>query len=149
MKIWHLIPIAIAIVLFKIFLNKRDKQKRVLKNDENEKNGLTLKVRTRKEYENKGYSVEEPKENNQGIDFILSKDNKTLLVQCNDVSEAKSITDKEIKAFHKNASNYVKENGMEGLNMELRYMIPYNDVLHKSAVKILSNDSYGCKYVVV
>lgn len=149
MKIWHLIPIAIAIVLFKIYLNKRDKQKRILKNQAHEKNGLTLEVRTKKQYEDKGYKVKELGENDQGIDFILSKENKTLLLKCNDTNEPKSITDADIKTFHRNATKYAKENAMEGLNMELRYVIPYNDVLHKSAIKLLSNDSYGCKYVVM
>ncbi len=148
-KIWHLIPIAIAIVLFKIFINNQDKKKRILKNEENEKNGLGIQIRTRKKYEDMGYNVQETKTNDDAIDFILTKENKTLLIQCNNTTQIKSITEEDIKTFYKNAINYVKTNSMEEHNMELRFVIPYKDVLHKSAVKIFADDSYGCKYVVV
>ena len=42
LKIWHVIPIIIAIILFKKFMNKKDKKRRINKNEEYEKNGLTL-----------------------------------------------------------------------------------------------------------
>ena len=57
LKIWHLIPLIIFIILLKKFVNNKDKKSRINKNDENEKNGLTLEVRTQKNYENLGYEV--------------------------------------------------------------------------------------------
>lgn len=148
-KIWHLIPIAIAIVLFKRFINQRDMKQKILKNEEHEKNGLTLEIRTRQKYEDMGYTVQEAQPKGQGIDLLMSKENKTLLIQCNNNTQSKSITQKDIKNFHKSAKEYVKTNNMEQNNMELRYVIPFSNVLHKSAIQILSNDAYGCKYVVV
>ena len=139
----------IAIVLFKKFINHQVIKRQTIKNEEHEKNGLTLEIRTRNKYEDMGYTIEEIQPNDQGIDFLMCKDNKTLLIQCNNNSQAKSIKEEEIKTFHRNASNYAKTNNMIGANMELRYIIPNSNVLHKSAIKILSNESYGCKYVVV
>lgn len=147
-KIWHLIPIAITIVLLKKFLNHKDMQNKIHKNKENEKNGLTLEVRTRKKYEDMGYIVQKAQKNSQLIDYLMFKDNKTLLIQCNNTCQLKSITNEDIKAFHNNATHYVKTNNIEEKNIELRYVIPFSNVLHKSAIKILTNDSYGCKYVV-
>ena len=152
-KMVHLVPIVIAIVLFKKFMNKKDKKRRININEENEKNGLTLELRTVKKYEDLGYKVISQKsengKENQGIDLLMSKDDKTLLVQCKDSSKTKSITDEDIKTFHSNASKYVESNDMEEKNVEFRYVIPYSDILHKSAIKILTNDSYNCKYLVL
>ena len=55
LKIWHLIPLIIFIILLKKFVNKKDKKSRINKNEKNEKNGLKLEVRTQKNYENLGY----------------------------------------------------------------------------------------------
>lgn len=147
-KIWHLIPIVMAIVLFKIFINKRDKKNRINKNEENEKNGLTLELRTVKKYEKSGYKVEEGAKD-QGIDLICSKGDKTLLIQCKNTSESKSITDEDIKQFRRSALEYAKTNDMKQNSVSFRYVVPYRDVLHKSAVKILTNNSYNCKYAIL
>jgi len=152
-KIWHLVPIVIAIVLFKIFLNKKSNNDRIKKNEENEKQGLNLLSRTIKKYEELGYSVinntieEEKKE--LGIDLLCSKDDKTLLIKCSNHTTPKSINSEDIKAFHANAINYVKSNDIEEKNVEFRYGVLYRDVLDKSAIKILTNDSYNCKYLVL
>ncbi len=152
-KIWHLIPIVIAIVLIKKFVNMKDKKRRINENEEHEKNGLTLELRTRKKYEKLGYKVisheMQEGEKDQGIDLHCSKDDKTLLVKCKNNSKSNSITDEDIKIFISNAINYVKTNDIEKNNVSFRYAIPYIDVLHKSAVKILMNDYYNCKYVVL
>lgn len=148
-KIWHLIPIVIGIILLKKYLDYRDNQKKMMIHENHEKNGLTIDVRAKKKYEEMGYTLQETKENVQGIDFIMSKDDRTLLIQCNNNTQTKSITAEDILNFHKNAKAYVKENDMVGMNMELRYIIPFKNVLHKSAIQVFSNDHYGCKYVVV
>lgn len=151
-KIWHLIPIVIAIVLFKKFIDKKDKKRRINKNEENEEKGLTLNLRTREKYEKLGYQVISPELDDDkeelGIDFICNKDDKVLLVQCKNYSKSKSITGKDIKTFHNNAIKYVKTNSIEN-NVEFRYVVPYSDVLDKSAIKILMDDSYNCKYVIL
>lgn len=147
-KIWHLVPIVIAIVLFKKFTNKKDKKRRIIKNQENEKKGLTLELRTRNNYEGLGYKVENGKKD-QGIDLLCSKDDKILLVGCKNYSESKSITGEDIEAFHGDAIKYVKTNDIKENNIEFRYVIPYSDVLHKSAIKILMDNFYNCKYVVL
>ncbi len=147
-KIWHLIPIVIAIVFFKKYINKKDKERQINKNEENEKNGLTLELRTSKKYEDLGYKVEDGKKD-EGIDLLMFKNDKTLLVQCKNNSESKSITDKDIKTFHSNAINYVKTNDIEKNGVEFRYVVPYSDVLDKSAIKILEDDAYNCKYMVL
>jgi len=153
LKIWHVIPIVIAIILFKKFMNKKDKKRRINKNEEHEKNGLTLELRTRKKYEDLGYKVISPEiqegETDQIIDLVCSKDDKTLLFQCKNASTSKSITGEDIKKFHSYALNYVKSNDMAEKDVEFRYVIPYSDVLHKSAIKILTNDSYNCKYMIL
>jgi len=152
-KIWHLVPIVIAIVLFKKFMTKKDKKRRINENKENEKNGFTLELRARKRYEELGYKVIyqgiKEGEKEPGIDMFCYKDDKTLLIQCKNYTESKSITDKDIKIFHSNAIDYVKKNEIEKNDVEFRYIIPYSDVLHKSAIKILTDDSYNCKYMVL
>lgn len=148
-NIWHLIPIVIGIILFKKFLNVKNKKNLIRKNEENEKNGLTLVLRTIKKYEDLGYKIINNQENNDEVSLICKKDDKTILIKCKDTNEMKSITDKDIKTFYRNAHEYLKENDIQEDNVEFRYAIPYSDILHKSAIKILSNDSYNCKYVIL
>jgi len=152
-KIWHLIPIVIAIILFKRFMDKNEKKRKIKINEEHEKNGLTLELRTVKKYEDLGYKViqhnTQESEDNQGVDLLCSKDDKTLLFQCKNHSQTKSITDEDIKIFHSNALKYIKTNDIKEDNVEFRYVVPYSDVLHKSAIKVLTNDSYNCKYMVI
>ena len=147
-KIWHLVPIVIAIVVFKKVIDMKDKKRRIKKNEENEKNGLTLEVRTVKKYKDIGYTIDEDKKD-EGIDLVCTKENKIFLFKCNNISEKKSVIDEDIKAFHTNAMKYVKTNNIDVKNVEYRYAIAYNDVLHKSASKILKDDFYNCKYVVL
>ena len=149
LKIWHLIPLIIFIILLKKFVNKKDKKSRINKNEENEKNGLTLEVRTQKNYENLGYEVTQEKKEEEKIDFICSRDNKILLIQCQNDSKEKSITENDIKTFYKNALQYLKTNDIEKKDAQFRYVVAYSDVLHKSAIKILRDDFYNCKYVVL
>ena len=147
-KIWHLVPIVIAIILFKRFMDKKEKNRRIKKSEEHEKQGFTLELRAVKKYEEWGYSVVEA-EKDQGIDMICRKDDKTLLIQCKNASESKSITAEDIKIFHSKALEYIKTNNIEKNKVEFRYVVPYSDVLDKSAVKILTDDYYNCKYVVL
>ncbi|NQY22892.1 MAG: restriction endonuclease [Campylobacteraceae bacterium] len=151
LKIWHLIPLIIFIILLKKFVNNKDKKSRINKNDENEKNGLTLEVRTQKNYENLGYEVKYQKkqENTEEIDLVCKRDNKILLIQCKNDSKTKSITEDDIKTFYKNALQYLKTNDIEKKDAQFRYVVAYSDVLHKSAIKILRDDFYNCKYVVL
>ena len=152
-KVVHLVPIVIAIVLFKKYTNKKDKKRRITINEENEKNGLTLELRTANKYEDLGYNVTYQKSEdcntNLGIDLLCSKDDKTLLFQCKNNSEPKSITAEDIKTFHSNATNYVKTNDIEENNVEFRFVIPYSDVLDKSAIKVFTDNIYNCKYMVL
>jgi hypothetical protein len=153
LRIWHIIPIIIAIILFKKFVNNKDKKRRINKNEENDKKGLTLEVRTEKKYTDLGYKVEcykkQDEKEDQEIDLICCRDDKTLLVQCKNNSVSKSITDEDIKTFYNNAMKYIETNNIKEKDVEFRYVIPYSDVLHKSAIKILTNDSYNCKYVIL
>ena len=153
LKIWHLIPIIIFIILFKKFINHKEKKRRINKNEENENNGLSLEVRTQRKYENLGYKVKYNKKQDdkkdQEVDIICYKDEKILLFKCKNYSKAKSIRAEDIESFHDNARNYLKINDIEDKNVEFRYVIPYSDVLHKSAIKLLVDDSYNCKYVVL
>ena len=153
LKIWHLIPIIIFIILFKKFINHKEKKRRINKNEENEKNGLSLEVRTQRKYENLGYKVKYNKKQDdkkdQEVDIICYKDEKILLFKCKNYSKAKSNRSEDIESFHDNARNYLKINDIEDKNVEFRYVIPYSDVLHKSAIKLLVDDSYNCKYVVL
>lgn len=152
-QIWHLIPIVIAIILFKKFIGKKDKNRKININEENEKNGLSLESRAGKKYEKSGYKVtyNETQDGKKefGFDLICSKDDKILLILCTNHSKSKSITEKDIKAFHSNAIQYVKIHEIENKNVEFRYVILHHDVLDKSAVNILTDDSYNCKYVII
>lgn len=153
LKIWHLIPIVIFILLFKKFINNKDKKRRINQNEENDKKGFTLEFRTKKKYKDLGYTVEsyEEQKSNESheIDLICSRENKILLVQCKNSTKSKSITAEDIKKFINNAIQYVKTNNLKDKDIEFRYIIPYSDILHKSAIKILKNDSYNCKYVIL
>lgn len=151
LKIWHLIPLIIFIILLKKFVNNKDKKSRINKNDENEKNGLTLEVRAQKNYENLGYEVkyQQKQENTEEINLVCKRDNKILLIQCKNDSKTKSITEDDIKTFYKNALQYLKTNDIEKKDAQFRYVVAYSDVLHKSAIKILRDDFYNCKYVVL
>lgn len=143
-QLWHLLPIIIVIVLFKKYIDSKDKKTRKNKNEEHEKNGLTLKVRATKKYEDIGYKILE-----QESILVCTKTDKTILIECNNTLEPKSIHDEDIKAFYTNAIKYVKENQLEIKNVEFRYVIAYKDALDKSAVRILRDDFYNCKYVVL
>lgn len=144
-KVWHLVPIVIAIILLKKFINNKDKKEKMLKNQENEKNGLTLQLRTIKKYEALGYKISSHEK--QKIDLVLSKNEKILLIKFNTTSESKSVKDEDIKTFYNDANEYIKENEIKE-KVEFRYVIAYMDVLHKSAIKILTDNTYNCKYVV-
>ncbi len=146
--LWHLVPIVIAIVLFKKFIEYKDKKRRKKQNEENEEKGLTLELRTIKKYEDLAYKVEAGKKD-QGIDLLCSKGGKILLFQYTKSSKSKSIIDEDIKTFCTNANTYIKANDIKGNDIEFRYAIPHIDLLHKSAIKILTDDSYNCKYVVL
>lgn len=148
-KIWHIIPIIIAIILFKKFITHKDKKNMISKNLEKEKSGFTLKLRTIEKYENLGYKVEKDMEDDQYINLHISKDDKIILLRLNNTSTSKSIKDTDIIAFIDNATNYINSNNLDDTNIDLRYVVPYGDVFHKSALKILGMDSYGCKYVVI
>ena len=147
--IWHLIPITIFIILLKKFLTHKDNKKRKIKNEENQKNGLTLELRTIKKYEDLGYKVVSNKIENQSIDMICYKDDKTILVKCNNNSESKSIKEENIMAFYDSAIKYINTNKIKEKNAAFRYVVPYKDLFHKSAIKILSDDDYNCKYILV
>ncbi|KAB7887083.1 hypothetical protein [Poseidonibacter ostreae] len=143
-QLWHLLPIVIAIVLFKKYIDNKDKKNRKNKNEENEKNGLTLEVRAIKKYEDISYTIVK----SESI-LVCTKEDKTILIQCNNSIEAKSITDDDIKSFYTTAIKYVKENQLEIKNVEFRYAIAYKDALNKSAIEILLDEFYNCKYVVL
>lgn len=147
--IWHLIPITIFIILLKKFLTYKDNKKRKIKNEENQKNGLTLELRTIKKYEDLGYKVVSNTTENQEIDMICYKDDKTILIKCNNNSESKSIKVEDIISFYDNALKYIYTNKIKEKNAAFRYVVPYKDLFHKSAIKILSDDDYNCKYILV
>lgn len=147
-KLWHLVPIIMAIILFKKFIDYKEKKRRKNKSKENEEKGLTLELRTIKKYEDLGYTVEEGKKD-EGVDLLCYKGDKTFLIQYKNASKSKSIIDEDIKIFCANAIKYVKINNIKGNDIEFRYVIPYIELLHNSAIKILTDDSYNCKYVVL
>lgn len=147
--IWHLIPITIFIILLKKFLTHKDNKKRKIKNEENQKNGLTLELRTIKKYEDLGYKVVSNKIENQSIDMICYKDDKTILIKYNNSSNSNSIKEENIIAFYDSAIKYINTNKIKGKDTAFRYVVPYKDLFHKSAIKILTDDSYNCKYVLV
>jgi len=147
-QLWHILPIIILIVLFKKYIDHKDKKNKKMKNEENEKNGLTLEVRTVKKYEDLGYKIESLK-SIDGIDLICIKEDKIFLVKYNNSIDKKSIIDEDIKAFYKIANKYVKENQLEIKIVEFRYIIANKDALDKSAIEILMDDFYNCKYVVL
>jgi hypothetical protein len=152
-QLWHLIPIVIVIIVFKKFIDKKDKKLKIKKNEENKKNGLTLELRTVKNYEDLGYKVAskevQDSENDYGIDLFCYRENKTLLIQCKDISKSKSITEEDIRTFYSNAIKYIKSNNIEEKDVEFRFIVPYKDVLDKSAIKILSDNFYNCKYAII
>jgi len=150
-NIWHIVPIIIAIVLFKKYMNMRNRKNIILKNEEYEKNGFTLQSRAIKKYKDLGYEVTILKDEDKklGLDLLCIKNKKSIIVQCKNSFELKSIIDEDIKTFCNNAKKYSKENNIEKSDVEFRYIIPYSDVLNKTAIKILSDDYYNCKYVIL
>lgn len=150
-NIWHIVPIIIAIVLFKKYMNMRNRKNIILKNEEYEKKGFTLQSRAIKKYKDLGYEVTILKDEDKklGLDLLCIKNKKSIIVQCKNSFELKSIIDEDIKTFCNNAKKYSKENNIEKSDVEFRYIIPYSDVLNKTAIKILSDDYYNCKYVIL
>ncbi len=152
-KIWHLIPIVIFIVLFKKYMNSKAKKYKISINEEHEKKGQSLELRTIEKYEKLGFKViynktkDDKKE--EGIDIVCTKDKQVFLIKCNNSSKPKSIKEEDIKIFHKHASNYVKTNNLENQDINFRYVIHYEDALDKSARIILKSDYYNCRYVIV
>lgn len=147
--LWHLIPIIIFIILVKKIIAMKDNKKRKEISEENEKNGLTLELRTIKRYEDLGYKVISNKIDNQDINMFCYKDDKTVLVKCKNGSDSKSIREKDIMAFYDCAIKYINANEIKEKNTAFRYVVPYKDLFHKSAINILKDDSYNCKYVLV
>lgn len=147
LKIWHIIPIIIAIILFRKFLNSKDRKRRIQINEQKQKDGLSLQLRVGKQYEDLAYEVLYKKA--QDIDVYCFKENKVLLVKCNNATEVKSITSENINTFIDNALSYLKENKLEGKNVELRYAVLYPAVFDKTAMKLLSDDKNNCKYIVI
>ena len=133
-------------------MDNKGKKYKININEEHEKKGLTLELRTIEKYEKLGYKViydetqDDKKE--QGIDLVCNKDEQTFLIKCNNNSKSKSITAEDIKAFHKNAINYVKINNLKH-DVKFRYVIHYEDALDKSARIILKDDYYNCRYVII
>lgn len=147
LKIWHIIPIIIGIILFRKLLSSKDKKRRIKISEDHEKQGLSLQFRVGKKYEDLDYEVSYDKQ--QGIDVYSSKANKILLIKCNNTNKSKSILAEDIKDFINDAKSYIQKNDLEDKEVEFRYAIVYPAVLHKSAMKILSDDTYNCKYIVV
>jgi len=150
LQIWHLIPIAIGIILFKMFLNSKSKKRSIEVNEQHEKNGLTLELRAGKKYEEMGYDVvyNEQKSEDE-IDLLCSRDDKTLLIQCNKNSNKRSISYDDIMSFIDNAKKYLKLNDIEAKGVEFRYVILYPEVLDKSAMSVFTDDSNKCKYMIL
>lgn len=119
----------------------------------NEEKGINLELLTGRKFEELGYKVEynglEKGKLDAGIDLICTKENEILLLQCKNYSKPKSITHEHIKIFHSNAMKYIKTNNLDERNTKLKYVIPNKEVLDISAIKVLMNDFYNCKYVVV
>lgn len=148
-NIWHIVPIIIGIILLKKYVTNKDIKNRMIKNQENEKNGLTLELRTRKKYEELGYKITSLENENQGIDFIMIKNDKTLLVKCKNSYEKKSIKDEDIEIFCANANKYLETNNINKSDAQFRYVIPYANALHKSAIKTFADEDNNCKYLVL
>lgn len=119
----------------------------------NEEKGINLELLTGRKFEELGYKVEyhglEKGRLDGGIDLICTKENEILLLQCKNYSKPKSITHEHIKIFHSNAMKYIKTNNLDERNTKLKYVIPNKEVLDISAIKVLMNDFYNCKYLVV
>ncbi|MFX4232758.1 restriction endonuclease [Aliarcobacter butzleri] len=120
----------------------------------NEEKGINFELLAGRKFEELGYKVQynglEKSRLDGGIDLICTKVNqKTLLVQCKNYSKPKSITHEHIKVFHSNAMKYIKDNNLNENNIELKYVIPDKDVLDISAIKVMMNDFYRCKYLIV
>lgn len=119
----------------------------------NEEKGINLELLTGRKFEELGYKVIynglEKGRLDAGIDLICTKENEILLLQCKNYSKPKSITHEHIKIFHSNAMKYIKTNNLDERNTKLKYVIPNKEVLDISAIKVLMNDFYNCKYVVV
>lgn len=160
-QIWYFIPIIIAIGLFKNYVNKKEKATRQNRNKKrqkefyanNEKKGQEFELRTGRKFEELGYKVVyngiEKGRKDEGIDLLCYKDNKILLVQCKNYSKPKSVTHEHIKIFHSNAIKYVKTNQIKNKNVEFKYAIPNKNVLDISAIKILMNNFYNCRYIEI
>jgi hypothetical protein len=52
-------------------------------------------------------------------------------------------------AFYDNTIEYINTNKIKEKDTTFRYVVPYKDLFHKSAIKILTDDDYNCKYVLV
>ena len=119
----------------------------------NEEKGINFELLAGRKFEELGYKVEyhglEKGRFDAGIDLICTKENEILLLQCKNYNKPKSITHEHIKIFHSNAMKYIKTNNLDERNTKLKYVIPNKEVLDISAIKVLMNDFYNCKYVVV
>lgn len=120
----------------------------------NEEKGINFELLAGRKFEELGYKVQynglEKSRLDGGIDLICTKENqKTLLVQCKNYTKPKSITHEHIKVFHSNAMKYIKDNNLNENNVELKYVIPDKEVLDISAIKVMMNNFYRCKYLIV
>lgn len=151
LKIWHIIPIIIGVILFKKYIDSKDRKRRVKLNEEFEKEGLSLALRTGQKYEKLGYEVvyNQLEDENNAVELICSKDGKTLLFQCKKETNPKSISADDIEAFIDEASKYVKSNSIDKSLVELRCAVLHPEIFDKSAMKLLSDDNNNCKYIVL
>lgn len=160
-QIWCLLPLLITLSFIKVYINKKEKEFKKEKRKKqqkdfykkNEENGKEFEKLTGKKFEELGYKVIyhglEKGKFDQGIDLICYVNTKIYLVQCKNYRKEKSITHEHIKIFHSNAIKYIKTHNLDEKNIELKYVIPNENVLDMSAKKVLMNNFYNCEYLIV
>jgi len=157
-QIWYLIPLLILVSIMKIFFNKLDKKIKKEKYkkfmEENKTKGDEYEVKSGRFFEDKGYVVDYNGIINDrkdgGIDLICKKDNEIkLLIQCKNYSKEESINHEMIKVFHSNATKYMDSNELDRSKVELKYVVPNVNVFDSSALKVLRDKYYRCRYEVM
>jgi len=157
-EVWFIVPILIIIGMLKIVLENEKKKKKIENYkklmEENKTKGKEYEAKVGKIYEYKGFKVEYNglinDKKDGGIDLICRKDDEVkLLIQCKNYSEEKSINHEMIKVFHSNATRYMDLNELDRSKVELKYVVPNVNVFDSSALKVLRDKYYRCRYEVM
>jgi hypothetical protein len=115
--------------------------------------GEMYEIKVANYYKKLGYEVDQrglkKKLKDEGIDLIVYKNSKTLLIQCKNWQKEKSIYAKHIKEFYGSCHLYMENNSINKNSVLCIYAIPNEKLLNKFSLDILKKNYSRLRYTVI